>query len=431
MTRVIHVPPRRARPCGRRALGVASAIALVVGVAACTTDDADAPATTVATTTTTTTVPPEGDDRLTIGVLLPTTGPGAQLGGSMINGARLAVERINEAGGVFDEPVTLVEVDEGAGVSSAVFGIESLIADGVDAIVGPSSSLVALGALSTAVSAGVLTCSPSATALGLDDFPDNGLFFRTVPSDSLQAIAMAQIAEQTGLPTVSIFYIDDAYGRGLANAVEEAMATRNLRVLQRVGFAPGETELNSQAVTILSDEPGVVVVLGDADAATKMLEALADAAPLWLPALVIANDAVRGARSSQTIVDLPSALRERVEGIAPVASPADSEEFAGPFSAHAYDCVNLIALAALQAGSDVASRIATQMAAVSVGGSVCRSFASCADRIADDLQINYVGPSGEIHLSSRGDPRRGRFEVFVFDEEGRDVLTGAVIDVAS
>ena len=39
--------------------------------------------------------------------------------------------------------------------------------------------------------AGVVTCSPSATALALDDYPDNKLFFRTVPSDSLEMVAIA------------------------------------------------------------------------------------------------------------------------------------------------------------------------------------------------------------------------------------------------
>ncbi|MEX2626999.1 MAG: ABC transporter substrate-binding protein [Ilumatobacteraceae bacterium] len=428
MTPIRSRRTRRAR--GR--VGAVPLVAVLVGaLAACTSDDADPPDTTVATTTTTTTLPPQGDDILSMGLLLPGTGPGAQLGDSMIEGARLAVDRINEAGGVFGEPVRLLEADEGGGVASAVFGIESLVADGVDAIVGPASSNVALGALSTAVSAGVLTCSPSATAIALDDFPDDGLFHRTAPSDTLQAEAMAQVAEQTGLPTVAIAHIDDAYGRDFADAVEGAMSRRSLRVQQRVGFAPDETDLSAQAVTVLTDEPGVVVVVGDADATTRMLEALADAAPLWLPPRILVTDAARDARSSQAIVDLPSALRQRVEGVAPLAAPPDSEDFDGPFSAHAYDCVNLIALAALQVDSDVPSRIATQMSAVSVGGSVCRSFSSCADRIADGLQVDYDGVSGAIQLSSRGDPRRAHFEVFAFDDEGRDVPTGTVLDVSS
>lgn len=404
---------------------------LVAGLLACSDDDTVTPGPTTTAAPTTTTTPRDGNGELTIGVLLPTSGPGTQIGGPMINGVRLAVDRINAAGGVFGRPVALVEADEGSGVSSAAAGFEQLIELEVDAIVGPSSNLAALGALSVPVSAGVLTCSPTATSRALDGFPDSGLFFRTAPSDTLQAVAIAQVAEQTGAPAISLFHLDDVYGRGLADAVEEAAAARNLRVAQRVGVSMGEADLVPLAVTLVSDEPSVVVVVGDADTGTRMLEALAITAPIWLPARILVNDALRAARSSQKIIDLPAAVRERVQGIAPLASPPDVEEFAGPFSAHAYDCVNLIALAAVQAGSDAPSRIAAQMPAVSVGGSVCRSFPSCADRIADGLQIDYHGASGEIALSSRGDPRRGRFDVFEFDEAGRDVSTGTIVDVAT
>jgi branched-chain amino acid transport system substrate-binding protein len=399
-------------------------------LAACNSDDIAVPD-TVATTTTTTTEPPRtGNGQLTIGVLLPTTGPGAQLGQPMIGAVRLAVDRINEAGGVFGEPVRLVEADEGASVSSATLGFDTLLAEEVDAIVGPASSLAALGALDHAVSAGVLTCSPTATSLALDNFPDNGLFFRTAPSDSLQAVVIAQLAEQTGSATVSIFYIDDAYGRGLADAVESAVASSNLSVSARVGLPQGESEVATLARDVVADEPGVVVVLGDADRGTRMLSALADVAETWMPSKIIVNDSLRTARASQRIVDLPDDIRSRIEGVAPLSAPADNEHFTGAFSAHAFDCVNLIALAAMQAGSDAPERIATQMSAVSVGGSVCRSFAACADRIADGLQLDYNGVSGDLNLSARGDPRRARFELFRFDEDGRDETVGSPLDVA-
>lgn len=193
-------PPRRRR---RSVLIVGSLLATLV---ACSDDDTTTPAPTTTTPAPTTTSPRDGNGQLTIGVLLPTSGPGSQIGGPMINGVRTAVDRINAAGGVFDEPVRLVEVDEGSGVSSAMAGFEQLIGGDVDAIVGPSSNLAALGALSVPVSAGVLTCSPTATSRALDGFADSGLFFRTAPSDTLQAVAIAQVAEQTGAPAISLFH---------------------------------------------------------------------------------------------------------------------------------------------------------------------------------------------------------------------------------
>ncbi len=390
---------------------------------ACTGDD-DEPGevTVIETTTTSTTVPSRsGDGVLSIGLLLPTTGAGAALGGPMIEAARLAVEQINAAGGVLGEPVILSEADEGESVSSAGIGLDTLISEGVDAIVGPASSLAALAELNTAVTAGVLTCSPTATALALDNFPDNGLFFRTAPSDSLQAAAIARAAELTGANTVAIGYLDDAYGRGMADAVEASLLERNLQMLERRGFARGTSDLSDLARDLLTDAPGVVVVLGDADSAVRLIAALGEQPANSPTPRIFVNDAVRMARSSQILIDLPESTRTSITGIAPLAITPDRDDLPGPYAAQAYDCVNLIALAAERAGTDAPARIATQMAVVSVVGSVCRSFESCLGRLQEDLQIAYTGPSGSLELSTRtGDPTRARFEQFTFDEDGRD-----------
>ena len=53
----------------------------------------------------------------------------------------------------------------------------------------------------------------------LDDFPDRGLFFRTIPSDSLQAMAMAEAVDRTGASKATIAYIDDDYGQSFADQV--------------------------------------------------------------------------------------------------------------------------------------------------------------------------------------------------------------------
>lgn len=427
------MPP--ARPTRRARRARALLVTAVLAAAACTADETGTDTTEPATTSTTTTTVPAraGNGTLTIGVLLPSTGSAAQLGGPMINAVRLAVERINEAGGVLGQPVLLVEQDEGGSVSSAGVALDELIESDVDAIVGPASSLAALSELDAAVAAGMLTCSPTASALSLDDFPDDGLFFRTIPSDSLQALAIAQIAELTGATGVSIAYLDDVYGRGLADAVESQLPGRNLQLAERRGFLPSGAGLDTMVAELLADDPGVVMVLGDADSASAVLTELGrqlDDASGPLPRILV-NDAVRAARSTQAILELPDRVRSQITGLAPAAVVTDRDDLPGPYAAHAYDCVNLIALAAERAGTDAPARVASQMAAVSVGGSVCRTYQSCLDRLRDGLQIDYQGPSGRLELSTRtGSPTTGRFETFTFDDEGRDV-SGPPFDVSS
>ena len=73
----------------------------------------------------------------------------------------------------------------------ALRSLEILLDGDVDVVVGPASSRVALGVLSEMIEAGLTVCSPTNTSISLRRFPDQNLYFRTIPSDALQAIAMA------------------------------------------------------------------------------------------------------------------------------------------------------------------------------------------------------------------------------------------------
>lgn len=399
----------------RRWTAVGIAAVLVAG--ACSGDDEPdtAPTTTVPPATTVPTRPDDGI--LKLGAFLPTTGPGATLGGPMVEAVQSAVRLINEAGGVLGSDVELVVVDE-----SDETGIETLLDEGVDAIIGPASSLVALSELGATVhpSTGVVSCSPSATAIALDTFPDNGYFFRTVPSDSLQMTAIGRRITATGRTSVAIGYLDDPYGRGLAGALRRDLAARPaLELVADVGFSGDQENLSGPAAELLADDPGVVVVLGDADDASRLLTALDQATRDGTPPAIIVNDAIRSAR--QTVQTLSPEFRDQIVGVSPLARSVADTGPSGFFTAHAFDCVNLIALAAVEAGSDAPSKFRAHIPAVSVGGRSCSSFQDCAELIADGLRIDYNGASGSVELdNSRGDLVRGRFELFRFNADGVD-----------
>lgn len=406
----------------------------ILGVTACTgtAGDSVSPPPPTTTSTTTTTAPRPLDGRLVIGALLPSTGGGAQFGSPLISAVRAAVETINEAGGVLGHPVQLIEADEGGSTATARTALDALISQGADAIIGPASSLTTLAVAAQAVSAGIPMCSPSATAIPLDEFPGNGLLFRTVPSDSLQAVAIATSAELTGTPRVAMAYIDDLYGRAFSKSVTDALNVRNLNLVDRVAVEPSDTDLADQIDELFANEPGVIIVLADADTGARILAAIGAHASTRRPTVprIVVNDAVRMARASQLVRDLPTAVRSQVLGISPLAVPADQPDLSAPYAAHAHDCVNLIALAAHRAGSDDPSRIAAGIPGVSVGGSVCQTFTDCRARLETGLQIDYLGASGPLRLSARtGDPTVGLFQRFTFDADGRDV-SGSVFEVS-
>jgi len=404
---------------------IAAGLAIATFAAACTGDGESTPETSVIATTTT--LPPrEGDGRLKVGILLPTTD--TLLGEGLVDAALLAIERINTAGGVLGRPVVFEIADEGGSTAAASAAIEALVAADVDAVIGPASSLTALNNLSEIVAAGVLSCSPTASSLVLDDFPDEFLFFRTIPSDSLQALAIAQVVQETGARTAAIASVDDAYGQPFATAVQAALADRGISVVTSVQFRRDEEDLTAKAAALIGSDARAAVVLGADPDALSLLEALGS--DLGSVNDIIVNDALRNSASATRIEALAGSVRGRITGVAPQAiasDPEDAEHGFGPYAVNAFDCVNLIALAAVQGESDAPRIMKTQMQSVSAGGSLCRTFESCLERLGDGLQINYNGPAGITELLQRGDPRRARFELFTFDETGRDQTQESIV----
>jgi branched-chain amino acid transport system substrate-binding protein len=397
-----------------RLVGGVAAATLIAG--ACTGGDDDAvTSTTAASTTSTTTIPRDHDGQLVLGIYLPVTGAGSELGQPMIGAVEDAVRLINDAGGVLGRPVLTIQADEGAGT-----GLGELLEQGVDAIVGPASSLTALSQLGPAVdpNTGVVVCSPSATSLLLDDYPDNTFLFRTAPSDSLQMAAIARQVQRTGARSVAVGYLDDPYGRGLHQAFLEEIEARRLAVPVSVGFSGDQTDLSGSAAELLDAEPGVIVVLGDADDGGRLLSAL-DAADRPSPQVIV-NDAIREAR--QTIQSLSDDFRERLTGVAPLALSNDEDAPDGFFAAHAVDCVNLIALSVVVAGTDAPRTFRTNMAGVSADGRSCDTFQTCSLLLEQGLNIDYGGASGSAELSNAtGDPIEARFESFSFDATGAEI----------
>ncbi|MEM8621273.1 MAG: ABC transporter substrate-binding protein [Actinomycetota bacterium] len=407
-----------------------SAVALGATVlAACTGGDAASPVTTAPAVTTTTIVQERtSDGRLTLGVLLPTAE--TSLREPLESAVNEAVDRINDAGGVLDRPVSVVFEDEGGTAATASAAVDALLSSNVDAIIGPSSSSAALSTLAAITAAEVLSCSPTASALALDDFPDEELFFRTIPSDSLQAEAIAEYAAESGFSTAAIVHVDDAYGRPFAEAVEASLASRAISVTDSISFDSNQ-EPRAAAEALARSDARVAILLANGADGVSFLAAL-DTLPVGTSLnTIVANDALRDPAGAQRIAALAPELRESIVGIAPEAVPANSGspyDPPGPYAANAFDCVNLIALSAERVQSDNPREMAGQMAAVSSSGSDCRTFAECADALRAGLRIDYDGPSGVTDLSvARGDPSRARFDVFAFDNAGRDAVIGTLI----
>lgn len=380
---------------------------------------------------TTTTVRPD-NGVLLVGAILPRTGVAAELGLSMGEALTLAIEEINAAGGVGGTPVRLVEREEGDNEATASLAMLELLQLGVDAIIGPTSSTNTLATLGTAVDAGVLTCSPTASAIALDSFPDEGLFIRTIASDSLQAKAIASVVESTGTSNAVVVYIDDNYGRPFAQAARLAVLAGGTAVTAMVGFTATEDSAASAVASVVATQANVVVVIADGTSGPAIIAAIDDASNL-APTYVV-NDAIRRPATSAQPFD--RSLNARIKGVSPLAYPSSDSFMAslrsinptatGLFAHNAYDCMNAIALAAHAAESDNPAAMARQVPTVTDQGTPCSSFTACAEALAAGRLIDYSGPGRDLTIGNDGEVLTAVFERFTFDTDGRDVGSGFI-----
>ena len=409
-------------------LGAALPLAGLLG--ACSDGDQPTSADDSIVATTTTVRPDNGV--LLVGAILPRTGVAAELGLSMSDALTLAIEEINEGGGVGGAAVRLIEREEGDNEATASLAMLELLQLGVDAIIGPTSSTNTLATLGTAVDAGVLTCSPTASAMALDSFPDEGLFVRTIASDSLQAEAIAAVVESTGTSSTVIVYVDDNYGRPFAEAARLAVLAEGAAVTAMVGFTASEDSVASAVESVVASQAEVVVVIADGTTGPAIIAAIDDVSIL-APTYVV-NDAIR--RPATSAQPFGRSLNARIEGVSPLAYPS-SDAFmeslrginptaTGLFAHNAYDCMNAIALAARAAESDNPADMARQIPMVTDQGTPCGSFTTCAEAIASGRLIDYSGPGRDLTIGNDGEVVTAVFERFTFDAEGRDIGSGFV-----
>lgn len=113
--------------------------------------------------------PPEP---LRIGFLGGLSGRVADLGEAGRNGAQIAVEEVNRAGGIDGRQVELIVRDDAQNPERAIAAIKELIGARVEAIVGPMTSAMAEAVVPVAEQAKVVLVSPTVTAhpfFGRDD----------------------------------------------------------------------------------------------------------------------------------------------------------------------------------------------------------------------------------------------------------------------
>src|SRR5688572_30143091 len=128
-----------------------------------------------------------------LGFLAPLTGDIAAFGRDLVDASNLALEEINDGGGVLGGREIRLEVyDTGTSATGASIGYTALLNQQVPVILGPTASSETVGVREQVKAGTTLTISQSATSPELSTLDFGGYFYRLAPSDAVQAIVLAE-----------------------------------------------------------------------------------------------------------------------------------------------------------------------------------------------------------------------------------------------
>ncbi|WP_321791804.1 branched-chain amino acid ABC transporter substrate-binding protein [Caballeronia sp. J97] len=205
------------------------------------------------------------DTVVKIGHIAPLTGGLAHQGKDLENGARLAVDEINQAGLVIAGQKVTLELDsqdDAADPRQGTQAAQRLIDDGVIAVVGHLNSGVNIPASKLYNDAGITNITPAASnpVLTQQGFKTE---FRLVATDAQQGPALAKYAQATFKP-IRVGVVDDAtaYGQGLANEFAKSASTLGMTVLPREVTNDKAIDFRAILTKLKAQRPDVIMYGG-------------------------------------------------------------------------------------------------------------------------------------------------------------------------
>ena len=369
-----------------------------------------------------------------LGIILGFTGPIESLVANMGPSAELAIKEVSDSGLLLDGSTVTAVIGDSTCVdaAAATAAAERLItSDGVKGIVGGDCSGVTGAILqNVALPNGVVMVSPSATSPGLShaNNEDNGLFFRTAPSDARQGVVMTEVLMDLGVKEVAVTYTNNDYGKGLADSFQAAYEAAGGNITINAAHEDGKADYSAEVGALAAAGGERLVVAGYVDqGGSGIVRASLDSGAFdtfHFPDGMIGSQLVEnfGSEIDGSSGQHPSPSEELAAQFTGLVGGAF--EATSPFAPESYDAAALIMLAMQAAGSsDPAAYKDKIMDVANAPGQEIRAgeLGKALQIIADGGEVNYVGAS-DVELIGPGEAA-GNYRVVGYDG-GAEVTAG-------
>ncbi len=361
-----------------------------------------------------------------LGILIGFTGPIESLTGHMAAAAELAMAEVNASG---KSPYNFVPVRADStcvDAAAAQAAAERLVtAEGVKGIIGGDCSGVTRAVLqNVARPNGIVMVSPSATSPALTADEDDGLFFRTSPSDAREGEVMADILTEKGVKSIALTYSNSDYGKGLAEAIAAAFTAKGGTITINAAHDDGKADYSAEVAALASAGGDLLVVAGYLDQGGKgIIQASLDSgafSQFGLPGGMVGDS-------------LPLAIGAPLDGSYGQVAASDSMgagvllemgkmatttfDASSPYTNESYDAAALIMLAMVASGSTDGKMFKDKLLEIANGPADGSGVAiqpgelgKALELIAAGTAINYEGASG-VNLIGPGESA-GRYRQF-------------------
>lgn len=373
-------------------------------------------------------------ETIKIGALMSLTGALGPYGPAIANGAQLAVDQINAAGGVLGKQLELVVRDDATSPDVGRDAASKLVEiDKVPAIVGALSSGVTLAVSSVTIPSEVVLISPASTAPSIPALKDNDYVFRTVVSDEIQGVVLGRLAILLNYKKVSVSYVNNDYGKGLAEAFKGTFEALGGKVLTAVPYEENKPSYRGEVTALMIGDPDAIVMVSyPVDGNKQIVEAV----EAGYKGKFLMTDGMKGEGVAPgpacASADAPGPIEGAYGTVA--AAGFRTQQFDADFNAafppttipynyQAYDAVMLMALAMVKAGEATGQAIRDNLRAVAnpPGEEIFYGeFAKAVSLLKQGKEINYQGVSGLVNFKDTGDVSGG---ILVWKIEGCKVVS--------
>ena len=291
-------------------------------------------------------------DNVKIGIILGFTGPIESLAPVMAKSAEMAINEVNKSGKFSHGKIDSVRGDSTCvDAAAAQAAAERLItSEKVNAIMGADCSGVTTAVLkNVAMPNGIVMISPSATSPALSTEPDNGLFFRTAPSDARQGEVVADLLMEKGYKTAALSHTNNDYGKGLAASIEKNFTSKGGKITITASHEDGKADYSAEVAALAQAGGDILIVAGYLDQGGKgIIQASLDSdafSKFFLPDGMI-GDALPKAIGPDLNGSIGSVPGTDSPGAAKYSELANKAGFkSGPYGPESYDGAALIMLA--------------------------------------------------------------------------------------